>query len=52
MRTKDQVFENFQKFFYQIACLSGKNIKSCRTNSGWKFANQAFEKYTTKKSIK
>lgn len=52
MRIKGQAFDIFQRFICQAERQSGKKLKHLRTNFGGEFANQAFEEYTAKESIK
>ncbi len=52
MRTKSQAFDTFQKFIRRAERQPWKKLKHLRTDFGREFANQAFEEYTAKESIK
>lgn len=52
MKTKNQIFDTFQKLIYQIEHQFKKKFKYLYTDFGGKFINKAFEEYTAKKDIK
>ncbi len=52
MRTKSRNFDKFQKFICQAECSSAKKLKHLRTDFRGKFANKAFEEYTSKEGVK
>lgn len=52
MKIKGQTFNTFQRFIYQAEYQSKKKLNHLCTNFGKKFANKAFEEYTSKEGIK
>lgn len=52
MRTKNQIFDIFQKFICQAEYQFRKKLKHLYTDFRKKFANKAFKEYTAKKDIK
>ena len=52
IRTTGQVFDIFLKFIHQAECQSRKRLKHLHIDFKRKFANQAFEEYTSKEGVK
>ena len=52
MRTKDQVFQVFQKFHALIERETGQKLKRLRTDNGDEYTSREFEEYCSNHGIR